>query len=116
MKQRWGNQITLDEIDEGWKIVRGMIESAEQRVILTLAEREAAFKQIKQLVGVLIQPPRLRGDRGRVNVEADLAVIADIKKFGTLPKAVRGHMRDGRLSPNTTERSHIERIRALKNT
>ncbi|WP_375048845.1 hypothetical protein [Bradyrhizobium sp. 8-10B] len=116
MKQRWGNEITLAEIDEGWKIVRGMIEAAEQRVILTLADRETAFKQVKQLVGVLIEPPRLHGDRdrGRLNDLADLAVIADIPKFGTLPKAVQAHLANGRLSRGTTVRSHIERIRERK--
>ncbi|WP_143278236.1 hypothetical protein [Bradyrhizobium sp. UFLA03-84] len=105
----------MDEIDEGWKIVRGMIEAAEQRVILTLADRETAFKQVKQLVGILIEPPRLHGERGlKKDADVDAAVIADIPKFGTIPKAVRAYLANGRLSKGTTERSHIERIRERK--
>jgi hypothetical protein len=109
-------RITKKEIERGWKIVRGMVDDAEARPLRTARDRMIALKQIKHLVGMLIRPPALKGAAkgAKRGIEADLAVIADISKFGSLPRAVRGHMLDGRLSRNTMERSHIERIRTLK--
>lgn len=116
MKKTLKADITLDEIDQGWKIVRGMIEAAEDRIILTPRDRVIALKQIKYLVGILIRPPLLKGAEKGVsrNLAGDIAVIADIAKYGSLPKAVRAHLADGRLERNVTERSHIERIRDVK--
>jgi hypothetical protein len=96
--------------------VQGMLEAAQERPVRTAREKVIALKQIKILIGDLIRPPLIHGAKKGVkrNLAADLAVIADIPKFGSLPKAVRAHMRDGRLSKTTIERSHIERIKLLK--
>jgi len=109
-------RITKREIEQGWLIVQGMLDVARERPVRTARDRVITLKQIKILVGNLIRPPMIHGARKGLkrNLHADLAVINDIKKFGSLPKAVRAHMRDSRLSKNTTERSHIERISLLK--
>ena len=106
-----------EELATAFQIVRGMLDSVEldwpqntpQELILK-------HKTLKVLMGAMLHPKMLKGAAkgAKRNREADLAVIADIPKFGSLPKAVRGHMANGKLSRTTTERAHCDRIRLFK--
>ena len=111
-----GPEITSAEIELGWEMVREMVEVASHRPTRTERERVGAMKTIKMLVGALYYLPQLKGaEKGvRRNLAADEAVIADIEKYGSLPKAVAAHIAIGKLSRGTTARSHTERSRLVQ--
>ncbi len=109
-------KIRQKDIDQGWEIVRGMMESVMARPTKTARQKVVTYKTIKILIGTLRNPPVLKGKepkRKAISVE-DRAVLADEAKYGSLPKAVAAHCYDGRLSPHITEASHLTRIRAWK--
>jgi hypothetical protein len=106
---------TKAQIATTFKMVRGMLESVElDWPEKTSRDRILKHKTLKALIGTMLHPKTLIGATmgAKRGLETDLAVIADIKKFGSLPKAIEAHLADGRLPRTTTKRSHIERIRA----
>ncbi|RXH15136.1 hypothetical protein [Bradyrhizobium guangzhouense] len=105
------------ELDIAFQWVRSLLDALAESPLTTDRERYAALVSLKKAGGILTSGDTLTGNRPMAEAisPTDAAVIADVKKYGSLKKAVSAHFTAGKLSRHTQETSHYIRILGLKN-
>jgi hypothetical protein len=107
------------KVAEAMKIARGVFEGFEARALAAKDSRarDRALHTAKRMIGLMLESGRKKtwgAPKGKRNGgETDLQVIADEKRYGSIPKAVQAYMDDGRL-PVRAIKTHVDRINKLK--
>lgn len=109
--------VSRGDVAAGIAIVRGVFEGFAERALSDPERYSRSLHTIKKLNGLLLQSERKqpRGrPQGRRVSDVDLRVIKDEARYGSIPKAVKEYCAAGFLSRSIAEKSHVDRINAIK--
>lgn len=106
------------EVEVGVQILRAAVEVFTERALAarSAAARDRAIHTIKKIFGLIDEAGQKRvwgRPKGNRTNPIDLQVLADVQRYGSVPKAVKAYMADGRL-PHRAPKTHIDRINKLK--